>query len=98
MKNLEELDLHHNKIKNIGEIAGLQFLNRLYLEENQITDLEALKNLKQLEILDLSRQKDQFDQIVLFNDDVRSDLQNALQNCEIHLGENEEGPLEESVD
>jgi len=48
------LNLTHNCISNIHDIAGLHNLKELYLGENQITDITNLGELYHLEILDIS--------------------------------------------
>lgn len=48
------LDLERNEISNIVPLAELSELESVYLGDNNISDISALKKLKNLKILDLS--------------------------------------------
>ncbi len=49
--NLERLDLHGNRIKDMSPLANLVNLNSLFLSRNQIRDITPLANLINLEML-----------------------------------------------
>lgn len=56
--NHEILDLSHLSLKQIPEeIAQLSDLQYLFLEHNQITELDVLMTLKKLKTLSLSQNK-----------------------------------------
>lgn len=54
-KNLEILDLGHNKIRDIAFVAGLRNLRILILSDNRISDLSPLAGLRNLEYFEAFR-------------------------------------------
>ena len=55
LSNLKELDLNDNQLTSIPEsIGNLTKLERLYLQNNQLTSLEGIENLTNLKVLKLS--------------------------------------------
>ena len=53
LPNLEELELPHNQIKELGPLRNLKSLEYLNLAGNRITDLDPIMNLPKLKILHL---------------------------------------------
>ncbi len=56
-KNLEMLDLGHNRIGNIDFIKNLGNLRVLILADNDITDISPLANLQKLEYVEMFRNR-----------------------------------------
>ncbi|MBY8990539.1 MAG: leucine-rich repeat domain-containing protein [Candidatus Lokiarchaeota archaeon] len=53
-ENIEELDLSSNRINKITKLDNLTKLKKLYLKNNYIENIEGIKELNNLEVLDLS--------------------------------------------
>lgn len=51
---IDRLNLSHNNIEHIDNLADLYQLKELYISNNQIMDVDALSELNNVEILDLS--------------------------------------------
>ena len=51
--NLRALDLTGNNLTNVSALSGLTALTRLVLADNKLTDVSPLRNLANLELLDL---------------------------------------------
>ena len=48
------LDLSNNSLSDLSELGSLQYLEELYLANNQIGIIDSLNNLVNLRIIDLS--------------------------------------------
>lgn len=57
LKNLQFLDLSHNFISEIKQLADFSKIQWLNLSYNKITSMEGLKCLKKIQVLDLSGNK-----------------------------------------
>ncbi len=55
--NLEYLDLSNTQLSNILALSSLKNLRVLYLQRNNLTDIQALKDLTKLEILSINGNK-----------------------------------------
>ena len=53
-RNINRLNLSHNRISNLYDLQDLVYLNELLLSDNRIEEIEYLAGLENLEILDLS--------------------------------------------
>ncbi len=53
LANLEQVELKHNPIEDVGSIAGMLSLRELFLFDTQISDLTALASCPRLEKLDV---------------------------------------------
>lgn len=57
LSHLKILEFYYNQIKKIEALDKLPQLEELYLNWNQITEIEGLKNLSELQILSLTRNR-----------------------------------------
>lgn len=53
LANLEQVEVKHNPIEDIGSIAGMLSLRELFLFDTQVSDLTALASCPRLEKLDI---------------------------------------------
>ena len=82
-KELEELDLSNNNIKDLNEIKMNEYkfnnLTNLNLSNNEISTFYPLLNFKSLLFLDIEYNK------ILFNYDLIASLKSNLPHCEINF-------------
>ena len=82
-KELEELDLSNNNIKDLNEIKMNEYkfnnLTNLNLSNNEISNFYPLLNFKSLLFLDIEYNK------ILFNYDLIASLKSNLPHCEINF-------------
>jgi len=67
LKNLEDLNIGYNLIKDISVLKDLKNLKFLSLSKNSITDISVIKNFIQLEVLNINDLKLRSNQILYIN-------------------------------
>lgn len=53
MAEIQELDLHTNRISDISSLTNLKSVQKLYLQNNQITNISLLAGLTNLQMLEI---------------------------------------------